>query len=293
MNKTDKHLDKIFNKARMQAPKASFEEISTRFIAAIVATGGGFAAGYWVSKLFSLKGGILLTSVLASTALVFSISKHLDYQETNKTIQEITQQDTVQTEKVTETSQAMLLNNERTDSSLLLLRKSTSDLSEPSTQLPSYANLEDLKIQSTISQTNGIDFSKFLIQRPNIDMPDIPQKTIQDTSKLKGIPILFTVTESTPEEEFSRITKLARKSGIDCKSRVHGQRVNRFRELSLIRDFEVDMAIPGDTCRIQVAVPKRGKFEVIFGWYTNKQGTVIALSDSVTITKATSFYPKD
>ena len=119
-------------------------------------------------------------------------------------------------------------------------------------------------------------------------------KSLLNITDTIGHPVIFKLTELSSEVEFDRIAKLARNAGILFKYQVHHRRKRRFHKLFLVQDFKIFMSIKGTKhySEISVNVPKRGKFIVEFGWYANEAGKAVSLTESVKITKATSFHPK-
>lgn len=119
-------------------------------------------------------------------------------------------------------------------------------------------------------------------------------------TSFKDSKTMFTLTELTSDEELERISKVAEEAGITFHFHVqhhfhtHKNEDPRNPEIPLIRDFKAEMTIKGTntSSQIKVRVPKRGKFELTFGWYLNEKGKAVRLTDDILITNALLKHPK-
>jgi hypothetical protein len=297
MNGVDNHLDELFNKARAQSPEASFEETIERFTATINAAGGGTDLGYWASKLLSLNGGIFLTGALLITVFSIFSNSESELQDTDETAQKITYQDTTQSAIIKAQMIAPL--TDEVETAQIAGINITDLISTP------------MELEQSITNSNNDYDTRPTYQIPEKTKPIMPKMAVTSLPEIK-IPLafkafnqqeeetLFTVTEVTTDEEFTGISKLAQEVGITFHSHIHHHfhmhpdGNPRLGEIPLIRDLEVDMTIDGTsiTSHIKVRVPKRGKFEVTFGWIVNKEGRAIGLTDN-NITKLTSKHAKN
>ena len=311
MNRMDQHLDELFNKARTQAPEASFMDTVAQFNSALAAIEGGAALAPWLLKLFSAIGGLTLTGALVITAIVIfdnnepkgqSISKsvsdttYLDIQSTSRTpafpLTSLSPGEETTGRKITgsggadpsgpadsvEQVAADVGNIDRRGDNPLLQKAKTA---VPEIQSREIRGVEDRHASSTLPKKTPVALSD----------PMVPVTRMIPVPKRKAT--LFTLTELSSNADFQNIEKLAADAGVDFYSHVHRFK-HRYRGQLLISDFVVKMTINGTgiTSDINVDVPKRGKFEVSVGWFVDEGGKVVALTDDITITKATSKHPK-
>lgn len=260
----------------------SFAETSARFEASIAA-GGGITTS-WISKFFSWNTGFLLSAIIGMVILGISIEKR-PTPETDQLVLETMTQDSA-VESIVQMPLQMKTPITNSDPSLAVEAKKP--LSAPADK-----PIDSIPILS-------------LLQNPSIILPEADQprplnlKTIVNnqsdnnsidsikTNKpgLKPTAVLFTITESTGTGELASISSQARKAGIEYFYVVDLKK-------KLIAEFNVNMAIYGTriSSDVQVSVPKKGKFEVTFGWFVDDQGKAIKLSDDITIAEAPAKHP--
>ncbi len=310
MNSMDKHLDELFNKARTQAPKASFEDTIAQFNLTIAATGGSAAITSWLFKTLSIINGLVVTAVLVTTAIIVFDDHRPKKRDSIQAVSDSMYQDILSPGEPLIFPSAISSFDQDTTRGKTTGGENTAlhtGTGVGTTVIGEIDNVSESKIDYLLRQKKQISIPE--IQSRNITgimhsyvssaWPEGTITTLPDSIKpvVTGIPkpksMLFTLTALSSETDFQNIEKLAADAGVTFYSHVHHSK-QRYRGQLLISDFVVEMTIDGTeiTSHIKVDMPKRGKFEVNLGWFVNEDGKAVSLTDDITVTEAVSKYPR-
>lgn len=286
LTKSNAYLNGVFGKTRKEPPSISFEEIK-------FGLSNTLTPGYSVttSSLFS-QFNVFMISLscfsLLTIIAIFSINNYkpisdeiseatfipasIDFRntDTQKKTEVTFSQENDQETLVSSTTHQSLIQNikelERDSSKLILMATLVRD-SELIAALP-------LKMDSaSINQLMDLT-----VEKQPIILPEQKEK--------KKTAIEFTINNQTSTQELASIAYQAQKAGIEYNYVVDLKK-------QLIREFNVDMTIPGTNLAstVQVSVPKKEAFEIKFGWFLNAEGKAIQLTDNVFIEKEVSKHP--
>ncbi|MDN5211883.1 hypothetical protein QQ020_07465 [Fulvivirgaceae bacterium BMA12] len=300
----DKHLDELFNKARAQAPKASFADTVAQFNLTIAATGGSAAITSWLFKALSMINSLVVTGVLVTTVIVVFGDDRPKKRDAVKSVADSTYQDIPSPGEPLIFQSATSSFGEETTGGKTAFNTRVNDDESVAGETDSVGNhkIDYLlrqkkqapiwKIQSRkIADKMHSYVSSAWPEKAITALPNSIKPFVTDIPKPKGM--LFTLTELSSETDFQNIEKLAADAGVTFYSHVHHSK-QRYRGQLLISDFVVEMTIDGTeiTSRVKVEVPKRGRFAVDLGWFVSEDGKAVRLTDDITVTEAISKYPR-
>lgn len=279
MTNYNKELDRLFELARQEEPKASFIEIRNRFHQTL-ASGFSGTANHWLT----IHKGWIFSLTSFSLLFIFSIIIiNYDY-----TSERIISEDTLPTLKNVPIKASILPinHNQDTFSPKTYLSSSSSSIEFP----PTPTNTMTIDVSRDTSLHTLENNSIILLSSEHLSDKAPASTTLNQAyikklkpqiSNLENTPVRFTINERTPTNQLSNISGLARRAGIEYTYVVGLKH-------KTIQEFNVHMSIPGTThsCNIQVCVPKKERFEINFGWLANSAGKAISFLEDINIQKA-------
>ncbi len=312
MNKRERPLDELFQSAKSQEPKLSFDEVSKRFSTSI--SGGGITK--WSNGIF--KNIINKTSLfITSTAVLIGTTVFLSYNTNNQNLNKETITDVysdntkiilaqgnepkieLEDRKVADQvkdgpkEKPRNTNDDKRkqiDTFLISLDTDTLTNNMNSGTKITFRDLPQSFFTETadlfeIENSQKVEEKISATQKSNPEERDLILNSDSDQSKVDSTEKVFTLNEYSTESDFRRVYELAKKAGIDYWYRVHHQKKRKTKELFLVRDFKITMSIPGTdiASNIIVNVAREGSFKVKFGWTTDYNGQAIDLSESILI----------
>lgn len=292
MTNSNSYMDKLFEKAREEQPIASFEEIKLRFSNTI---DSGYSGAHSISfskfyisiiilSCFTVLTTIAIVYININKSLIDDISETYDYIPTKI---EFRSTDFQSTDFQKEAEESLSSKNGQK-----ILPSSTSFLGtiqEVKEKEPDSSNFTREPILVRNSELIVIPrLKKNAHSLKALTLPAVKKRPIDlsEPKKIEGIAIEFTINDRTSTQKLASIAYQAKQAEIEYTYVVDLQK-------KLIREFNVDMSIPGTdlASTIQVSLPKKGRFEIKFGWYVDAEGRVIKLTDNIIIEKAQSKHP--
>ena len=119
------------------------------------------------------------------------------------------------------------------------------------------------------------------IKRLPIPADENQQIILSESKEFQGTAVEFTINNQTSTQKLASIASEAKRAGIDYTYVVDLKK-------KLIREFNVDMSIPGtkQVSTVEVSVPKKGNFEITLDWVVDDDGNAIKLTDNIFIKEA-------
>lgn len=301
MNNNPSSLDELFQKAREQAPEASFEETSARFLKSIAPANPGGKRTDRITKLLSANKGLLFLGLTLLIAATFFLQPNPSKPEEQQATPEITATEISPTFPETETetqtkSEANIPESppgQLEEKSTIPIKKqpeknipsappTTPPKDNQPSELPQKEQITNDQL-STVALTPEKTSSDLTLAPTPASVPEPAPKSTFTPPEQSVQPVLFTVTEKSEPGDLSRISRLAKEAGIEYN-------YIRATKKGSIREFKAKMVIKGTEIQsfIYVSVAVGGTFAVSFGWYADENGKAIKLTDDLTIEEAKS-----
>lgn len=262
----NKRITNLFERARTEAPKTSFESVKGHFLATSAVAGTGLLAK-WAALSFKLKVLIMTSTLIILTISGLVISSNLKEtttQERHGTQKEyLTPQENLEITQEDGVRETIFYDNE--DQVVEIIVDSSEKLKEldetlDSPQIPTPA---DEPMVPKVAQSS-------LIQ-PKAPETDTNNSKMETSSTVRR----FEITENTTEEELNEIRKLAQAAGITMKYNARIKR-NIIKRISMTWILECE----GRTSNWSLSVSGDDDFSVEVGWEENEKGQAISfLSD--------------
>lgn len=277
------YLDDLFDKARWEPPHASFEEIGQEVTNAIVPGNSGGSLSLF-SKSSLLSKGAASFVFLAIITLVY-----LGFNQPSS-------DNYIRSSFVPPIEIDFLTAGFQTKAGLTLNRSDDREILTASISIQSHPEIA-IKANPSTRIANEITLPKhediIVVPRLNIyavstnhPRPQLLQKPTLIAPKPKQptlTPVTFVINERTSTQKLASISNKARYAGIEYTYVVDLHK-------TLIREFHVDMSIPGTdlVSSVQISVPKKESFEITFGWFVDANGQALKMTENVVIADATS-----
>ena len=294
MNNNKDQLDQLFQQARTQAPKLSLEEVTMRFKAsqAVMMTSG--LEKSWLEKLIGNVNWLAGAAVaLVGTTIIFTSLPTPPKGTENIVLEESVDSIVEDRIHLPEPKSWNELSEQQQEPQLYKRSKEHPNKATTNTSVIPPIEDSSINMDESINPGKKEELNKdeeIIIQDPFPKLPSLDLLSVkpkeQSTQPVAiDKEVQFKLTEFSTESDFDAIKKQAEAVGIDFHYRVHHQKKKKSKNVYLVRDFNIEMQIPGTDIRseIEVFVPRNGSFEVDLGWTLNEEGRAIALSESLKI----------
>lgn len=259
----NKRISDLFERARNEAPKTSFEDVKGHFLATGAVAGTGLLAK-WAAASFKLKAIIMTSTLITLTISGLLVSSYVNSNPVNedpiKQNEIIVPQENLEIIQEDGVKETIIYDDK--DQVLEVIVDSSNKFSAP---------IENKELMETpiVVEPNSLTVAPDPIPSlsptmdPKIEKADKPEKERR-----------FTITEKTSKEELEKIKTLAENAGIRM---TYTARIKK----NIIKRLSMNWNLNGDSGRSNWSITVSGDddFSVEVGWEENDKGQATGFLD--------------
>lgn len=250
MDKSDKHIEGLFDAAREQGPKRSFSEVEAKFSDSMAS--GNVPTGKGLDKVITSKFIIIMgTGIVLIGALIFGLNM-------DRSTAESETRTSIQIEERKEKKKPAPALTVDTSTEQLGQENESLNLDDRLSPVPELNSMKeaDPSQEERFKQTQSASKSVFQV-------PENKEEEVS-TEQEPEVKEIFQIHNKTSREEFEAIKQKAEAVGIDFSYKIKGSKSIKKLKLVVIIDTEDSQS--------RSSISLDGTFQFSIGWYLDEQG---------------------